>query len=465
MPQPTRPNIIIFMCDDLGWGDLGCYGHDVIQTPHLDRFARQGMLFTDCHASSAVCSPSRAAMLTGRTPYRNGMYTIHMHRKPFPYLRQEELALPSLLRQIGYDTCHVGKWHLSDVEPDSEQPKPGDHGYQHWLATSNNAKPNHLNPVNFVRNGKPVGEIQGNSAGIIVDEATEWIGERKKPEHPFFLTVWTHEPHTPIGTAEEFKVPYNDDLPEKKRDYYGNVTQIDAAFGKLMAYLDEQQLSDNTLVFFTSDNGPAWDAEFIQLGSTGGHRGGKAWMYEGGLRVPGLARWPGHIDPGSVSHAVMTGTDYFPTLLDIVNLPLPADRVIDGESLVDVLHGGDAPKRRHPLYWRYDGADNDLKIAYREGDWVLLADHIIDRCELYHLPSDWQQNHNLVYDEFDRFAAMKQRLLRIHQDVQKDGPSWWRDDPDPLIPWRQNNAIGITRFLVGEARDPAPAPYAQLPAR
>ncbi len=453
----AKCNIVLFLTDDQGWGDLGCYGHPHIKSPHLDTFAQRSLLLTDCHAASAVCSPSRAGLLTGRTPYRNGMYTIHLER-PFPYLRREELTLPRLLKQHGYATCHVGKWHLGYLDGKDEHPTPSDHGYDHWFATKSAAKPSHLNPVNFVRNGEPAGRIEGNSAGIIVDEAIDWLQRRGNGDAPFFLTVWTHEPHTPIGTEKRFSERYDRSLPRKKRDYYGNITQIDTAFGKLIEHLDTSGVMDDTIVFYTSDNGPAWDPDFINLGSTGGHRGAKSWMYEGGHRVPGLLHWPGRSRAGSVSHACVTGLDLLPSILEELDIPLPEDRIIDGCSILPVFEGRE-PARQQPLYWRYDGADNDLKIAYREDDWVLLADTIIDRCELYHLPSDWQQRNNRVYEETERFAAMKRRLLEIHRAIEQDGPRWWRDDPDPLIHWKQNHPEGITRHLQGRLPEPAPAPY------
>lgn len=458
--MPRQPNVIIVLTDDLGWGDLGCYGHPIIQTPHLDAFAQQGMLLTDCHAASAVCSPSRAAILTGRTPQRNGMYTVRIHNAAdIPYLRTSERTLPGILKEHGYATCHVGKWHLGLLKPDCNEPQPQDHGYDHWFATESAAKPNHLNPTNFIRNGEPVGQVHGNSAGIIVDEAIEWLDAGRAADQPFFLSVCTHEPHTPIGTEPELVALYDEELPQKKRDYYGNVTQIDRAFGTLMAALEERNLTGDTLVIFTSDNGPAWDAEFTQLGSTGGHRGGKAWMYEGGLRVPGLMRLPGTIAAGTVSHATINGTDYFPTILALAGIAQPDDRIIDGQSLLPVFANGRLPAREQALYWRYDGCDNDLKVCYREGDYVLLADAVLDRCEMYDLSRDWQQRHSLVYDEYDHFAEMKKRLVAIHHAVQNDGPDWWRECPDPLVGWKQQNPIGIRRFLVGEQREPAKKPY------
>lgn len=191
--EPPRPNVVIFLADDLGYGDLGCYGHPHIRTTHLDAFARQGVRLTQCYAASAVCSPSRAAILTGRTPHRNGVFTWIAAGSEV-HLRSAEIALPRLLREAGYATCHVGKWHLNGRFNDPAQPQPNDHGYDHWLGTQNNAAPSHKDPTNFVRNGQALGQLTGYSALLVVDEAIDWLKNRRDPSRPFFLAVWTHEP-------------------------------------------------------------------------------------------------------------------------------------------------------------------------------------------------------------------------------------------------------------------------------
>ena len=196
-----RPaNFVIFLTDDLGWGDLACYGHEVIQTPHLDRFAKEGIKYTQCYSACGVCSPSRSSILTGRTPYRNGVWRW-IPGGHGVHLRESEITAPELLKTQGYDTCHVGEWHLNGKFNSDAQPQPNDHGYDHWLATQNNASPNHKNPVNFVRNGEPVGKMEGFSAPLIVNEAIGWLKKQKKRKKPFYLSVWTHEPHLPIESA------------------------------------------------------------------------------------------------------------------------------------------------------------------------------------------------------------------------------------------------------------------------
>jgi len=463
--EEKKPNIIFFLTDDQGWGDLGIYGHSTIKTPNIDRFAQEGFLLTNCHAGSAVCSPSRAAILTGRTPYRNGVYIIHKTGDDFPYLRRSEVILPEVLKDEGYATCLVGKWHLGSFEPDMKHPLPSEVGFDYWFSTQSNAKPSHLDPENFIRNGKPIGKTEGFSSGIVVDEAIRWLENERPQNVPFFLNVWTHETHTPIGTANEFLEMYDEGLDPVMREYYGNISQMDHAFGQLMKWLDENNETENTLVIYTSDNGPAWCPGHLDRirESAGFHRGAKAWLYEGGIRVPGIIRFPGMIKPGTTSHEIVNGTDFFPTILDLLDIPLPNDRIIDGMSLMPLLQDNKSlPERDVPLYWRYDASDDDLKVAYREGDWVLLADRILDRCELYNLADDWQQRNNLVYDEehFERFAAMKKRMVELHKSIEQEGPSeWWEEMPDNLVKWKQNSPEGIERHLQGEIPAKKPEPY------
>jgi arylsulfatase A len=428
-----RPNVVVFLADDLGYGDLGCYGHPRIQTPHLDAFARQGVRLTRCYSASAVCSPSRSAILTGRTPHRNGVYTWIAAGSEV-HLRTTEVTLPKLLKEAGYATAHVGKWHLNGRFNNPAQPQPNDHGYDHWFATQNNAGPSHKDPTNFVRNGKPAGKLEGYSAPLVADEAIDWLTTKRDKAKPFFLTVWTHEPHLPIESDPEFQKPYAD-LAEDFRQHHGNVTQLDHAFGKLMKALDEQKLTDSTLVVFTSDNGPEGDGlKGRSRGSTGGLRGRKRSMYEGGIRVPGLIRWPGSIKAGTTSDATVIGSDLFPTALAACGVKTPADRVLDGVDVLPVLTSkAAAVARKVPLYWRLDMAPaaENLHLALRDGDWKLLASRDFTNFELYNLKADPEEMTNLREKEPERFAAMRKRLESLNAEIEKEGPDWWkRLNPD-----------------------------------
>ncbi len=420
-----RPNFVVFLTDDQGWGDLACYGHPEIKSPHLDRFASQGLRLTQCYAACGVCSPSRAAILTGRTPYRNGVWRWIPAGSQY-HLRESEITIATLLKQRGYATCHAGKWHLNGKFNSPEQPQPNDHGFDWWLATQNNAAPHHLNPINYVRNGEAQGRMEGPSAIIAADEAITWLRETKPKDAPFYLQVWTHEPHLPIESAEQFMAPYAHLDDEGLRQHHGNITQLDAAFGKLMQALDELGYADNTLVIFTSDNGPEGDGKRGRTrGSTGGLRERKRHTHEGGIRVPGIIRWPGKIAPGTESETPVIGSDIFPTLCAIVGIPLPEDRIIDGTNLLPLFRG-EPLERQQPLYWRNHLAPARYRVGLREGDWKIVGSDDLTQFELYNLAEDWQETTDLAQTHPSKFEEMKAKLIAHDTAVLDDGPDWWK---------------------------------------
>lgn len=426
-PATDTPNIIVFLADDLGWGDLGCYGHERIQSPNLDRFAKEGLRLTQCYSACSVCSPSRSAILTGRTPYRNGVWRWIPEGSEY-HLRTSEITIAEILRDKGYDTCHAGKWHLNGKFNSDEQPQPDDHGYDHWLATQNNAAPHHLNPTNFVRNGTAVGEIDGTSSMICANEVIAWLKSREDAKRPFFVTLWTHEPHLPIESAEEYQRPYADIEDPDQRQHHGNVTQLDAAFGTLMSAVDELGYRDNTLVIFTSDNGPEGDGlKGRTRGSTGGLRGRKRHSHEGGIRVPGLVRWPGKVTPETESPTPIIGSDIYSTISEIVGAPLPEDRTIDGASFLPMFRG-EPITRTQPLYWRNHLAPVEYRVAMREGDWKIVAADDLSTFELYNIQQDWQETADLSAQHPEKFQELKQKLIQHDAEVLAEGPDWWKHD-------------------------------------
>jgi len=436
-------NFVVVLADDLGYGDLGCYGNETVHTPHLDRFAAEGLKFTDCYAAAANCSPSRAGLMTGRTPWRVGIHNWIPMMSPM-HVRDSEITVATLLREAGYETCHSGKWHLNGRFNLPGQPQPDDHGFDHWFSAQNNALPNHRDPYNFVRNDIPVGPLQGYSADLVTDEAVRWLRSGREPDEPFFLFVCYHEPHEPIATAEHHTRHYAHLEDPAERALWGNITQMDAAFGRLMAEIDSLGLREDTLVFFTSDNGPALTGKH-PYGSSGPLRAKKGHLWEGGIRVPGLLRWPGETEPGSVSGEPVCGVDLLPTLCDIAGVTPPQDRTLDGASLLPVLDG-EPVERTTPLYWHFLRARSSIKVAIREGDWKLVArmdrpelergggitDQDIEYnenvgltgFELFNLREDIDESEDLSEVETARFEGMKERLEEKYRDVREESPTW-----------------------------------------
>lgn len=419
-----RPNIIVLLCDDLGYGDLSCFAHPTIRTPHLDQLARDGIRFTDYYSPSPVCSPSRAGLMTGRTPNRLGIRDWIPPQTGI-FLRPGETTVAQLLKKAGYHTFHAGKWHLNSRTDGSER-TPGDAGFDHWLYTQNNAAPSHLNPVNFIRNGQPAGPLAGPSSHVVVAEALRWLDETKRaPGAPFFLNLWFHETHEPVAAAEEFLAPYAGEANVDRRHYFGAATQMDAAVGKLLRYLDEHGLRENTFILFTSDNGPETLQRYRGAqrshGSPGPLRGMKLHVTEAGYRVPGIVRWPGHVQAGTTSAEPVCSLDFLPTACALAGIEPPRDRPLDGASFLPLL-AGRPMTRPHPLYWQYDFAISPpWTVALRDGRWKLLANAALDQFQLYDLAADIGERQDLAGGQPDRVKVMAAALRALHAEVAAEG--------------------------------------------
>jgi arylsulfatase A len=424
--EEHRPNFLVILCDDLGYGDVGCFGNAVIKTPCIDKLASEGMRLTACYASAPVCSPSRCGMLTGRTPNRLGIYDWIPAGSPI-HLRGSEVTFAALLKKAGYATSHVGKWHCNGMFNSPEQPQPGEHGFEHWFSTQNNAAPSHQDPVNFVRNGLPVGPLKGFSSSLVATEAITWLESRSDPKRPFLLCVWFHEPHEPIASPEQYVKRYPDARSRDEAQHHANITHMDSQVGRLMEALDRLHLRDNTMVLFTSDNGPEtlnrYRGANRSYGTAGPLRGMKLWLYEGGIREPGIVRWPGKTRPGQVCDEPISNLDVLPTLCEIAGVAAPKDRAIDGASFLPVFDGKPI-SRKQPLYWQYDRALGWARLAMRDGDWKLLSDADLKRFELYHIKQDIGEKNDLSEKEPARLAAMAATLRTIHDRVKSEGPTW-----------------------------------------
>mgnify|MGYP003642231600 CR=1 FL=1 len=440
----SPPNILLVVADDLGYGDLACFGDANVKTPNIDRLAAEGVKLTDCYSAAAVCSPARTGLMTGRTPQRVGVYSAIPFFSPM-HVPESEITIATLLRNAGYATAQCGKWHMNGLFNLPSQPQPDDHGFEFWFSTQNNTLPNHHNPYNFVENDIPQGPIEGYAADIVTDRAMRWLSNERDREKPFFLYVAYHEPHEPIATAPKYESIYAQLEDPAERAYYGNITQMDTAFGRLLAKLDELKLRDDTLVVFTSDNGPALTS-FHPYGSAGKMRAKKGYLYEGGIRVPGIVRWPGRVEAGSKNRFPVSGIDILPTFCELAGIEAPKDRTLDGVSLASMLRGEVAKvDRPKPLYWQYNRARSEVKVAIRDGDMKMLARLTmkppmtpnitaermavlktagLEQFEMYDLTKDASETNDLAADGGERFEAMKAKMIGLYKDVQSDAPIW-----------------------------------------
>lgn len=454
-----QPNIVVILCDDLGYGDLSSYGHPVIETPNLDQIAEEGMQFTSFYSAAPVCSPSRAGLLTGRSPNRAGIYDFIPGPKKtenlryMVHLQAHEETIPARLKSVGYATCLSGKWHCSSYfNRPEKQPTPDHFGFDHWFATHNNAAPSHENPSNFVRNGEDVGEIDGYSCQIVVDEALSWL-QQQKEEQPFYLQITFHEPHEPVASPKELVDKYRPLASTlEEAEYFANVENVDIAVGRLVEYLKEKH-GDNTLIVFTSDNGPETLMRYHRAkrsyGSAGDLRGMKLWTYEAGFRVPGIIRWLGKSLPKGSSDAVVSSLDFMPTFCELAGAELP-NRTLDGESIVPLLEAKDY-SRKKPLVWAFYNALNEHRVAMRDGDWKILARLKSDTSylkrytnvypgnintikeadlvdfELYKLTADISESANLAGKHPEKLEAMKQ-LLAQEYEALLEGSHVWKEN-------------------------------------
>ncbi len=461
-----KPNIVIVLTDDLGFGDLGCYGSPVITTPNLDKFAGEGVKLTHCYSASSNCSPSRAAMLTGRMPYRVGMYDFRRIGSPM-HVPTNETSVAKLLQAAGYNTMFAGKWHIGSLAEKPEHPTPGDHGFDYWLANERNFD---QNPKSLLRNGQPAGQLEGIQCEIIIREAISWLKTDWNRDKPFCMFLWLNEPHNPVRASDSFKQPYQGEQfeaaagkvkyggpgvlrtgpkKEMRPTYFGCVSQMDHEFGRLMKTLDEMKLRDDTFVYFTSDNGPEHRSS-ASWGSPGDFRGAKGHMHEGGIHVPGLMRWPGRIRPGSVSDLPVNGTDVLPTLCALAGVEPKTNKPIDGANVLPGLLEGKAVTRPKPLFWWMFHARGGKQACMRVGQWKILASLLpqkrddlqgakppagqspmefikkakLGEFELFDLKTDPNETTNVASREPEKFERLKKQFVALHKEIQAEGPTW-----------------------------------------
>ncbi|MGJ8643248.1 MAG: sulfatase [Luteolibacter sp.] len=431
--QAQKPNFVFLLVDDLGWGDFGCYGSEFHETPNIDKLASQGMLFNNAYAACTVCSPSRAAILTGSYPARIQLTDwIAGHKKPFAKLAvpdweirmdHERVVLPEALKEGGYSTAFIGKWHLMPIgEPDFDQHYPTSHGFDINVGGREWGMPKGPGKY-FAPFGMPNlddGEKGDFLTDKLTDVAVDFLVSASEKKDPFLLYFSYYTLHGPIMAPQELVKKYE----EKKKTFKnlrnecvnparaGMVEKLDDSVGRIMAKLEELGIAENTVVILTGDNG----GDTPQ--SSGGLRDFKGYSHEGGVREPFVVKWPGKTALGSTCEEMVIGMDFYPTMLEMAGLPPRPDEHQDGVSLVPLLTGKIATMDRDTLYWHYPHYHRTKPYgAIREGNMKLIEFFEDGALELYDLNSDPKESKNLAVTNPEQAQELLKKLKQWRKSV------------------------------------------------
>ncbi|MCK5367042.1 MAG: sulfatase-like hydrolase/transferase [Cyclobacteriaceae bacterium] len=464
------PNIIIILADDLGYADVSWNNANAYaETPNLDKLAKQAAILTNCYSASSMCSPSRAGLLTGRVPTRVGVHDWikEIYKKPYSdfHLPTQEITFAELLKKKNYQTAVIGKWHLNNEFGTQNQSDPDDQGFDYWFCTPVQANPTHKNPVNFYDNGKSVGQIGTEenpdfASRIVADKTIEWLNN-KHTGLPFMLYIPFHEPHVICDAPEKIKQKYidrikNGEIPFKagtgvgglgQAEYYGCIENMDLAIGRILEKLKSDRLMENTIIIFTSDNGPDTNRKYqgrIQsVGETGEFRGRKRWLLEGGIRQATIIYWNSVLKPGTKIDTPVGHIDLLPTLCDIVQIKPPPDRVIDGSSILSVLQGKSFDRNGKNLHWHFHAPWDGPQSVMRKDNWVVTANwdkktprgrfdttkiEVIKTAKLinfnlYDLRTDPGEQNDVKSEHMQLFSDLKQQLIEMHCSVKNECPN------------------------------------------
>jgi arylsulfatase A-like enzyme len=428
-----QPNVLVILADDLGRADYSAFGTRDIQTPHLDRLCAEGMTFHNFRANSCVCSPTRAALLSGCHPDRVGVPGVIREEEPvnsWGHLAPGVTLLPKVLKKNGYHSALIGKWHLGISSPNT----PNEQGFDFFHGFLGDMMDDYWSHLrhghNLMRRNVETISPNGHATDLFTDWACDYLAERSREGEPFFLYLAYNAPHDPVQPPPEWLERVRKREPglgEKRAALVALIEHMDAGIGRVLDTLDKLHLAGNTLVFFTSDNGG-----LLPSGANNGPwRSGKTHMYEGGLRVPAIARWPGKIKPGTQSDRNCLTMDLFPTICDAAGVPQPAG--LDSESFLPTLLGkthGD-PERDHYFVRREGGPQYGGKTieALIHGDWKLVQDSPFAPLELFNLRADPTEAHNLAGSEPH---VLKELSTRLRRHIQRGGTVGWQKPAQPL---------------------------------
>jgi len=426
-PAGARPNIIFILADDLGYGDLGCYGQKEIRTPCLDRMAEEGMRFTQVYSGAPVCAPSRCALMTG---FHNGHGRVRDNIPHGIFLQPDDRTVAEVLKEAGYQTCAVGKWSLGN---------PGSWGVARYQGFDIfyghlNQDQAHFYYPDYLWENDTIVLLRGNRGGnkgeythdLFTQKALEFIKENR--QHPFFLYLAYTIPHwsdyredSPESQIVPSDAPYTDrDWPQVEKNYAAMVTRMDADVGKVFDLLKNLGIDQNTIVFFSSDNGPSaeriHEVEFFD--SNGPLRGAKRDLYEGAIRVPMIVRWPGRVAEGKTSERPWAFWDFLPTAAELAGLPIPEG--VDGISMVPSLFGETQEDRHEYLYWDYGHVREAFKQAVRWGDWKGVRNGLGSEIEVYNLNEDMSESTDVA----KQYPEVVSRIEQIIRDAYVESPDY-----------------------------------------
>ncbi len=422
-----RPNILMILVDDLGFGDLSSYGATDLRSPNIDKLVSAGIRFDNFYANCPVCSPTRASLLTGRYPELAGVPgVVRTHAdNSWGYMSPDAILIPKVLKQAGYHTAIVGKWHLGLEEPN----RPNDRGFDHFHGFLGDMMDDYYkhrrHGINYMRLNEAEIDPPGHATDLFSTWAGDYLRDRAaKQDQPFFLYLAYNAPHTPIQPPEEWveRVKQRETgIDDKRAKLVALIEHMDDGIGRVVATLKETGLAENTLVLFSSDNGGQ-----ISVGANNGPwRDGKQSMYEGGLRVPFCAVWPGRIKPGSRSDRIAVTMDLYPTICEAAGASF--SHTIEGQSILPTLIGKQQPPEDRDLFFhRREGGDRygGLTInAIRRGDWKLLQNSPFAPLELYNLKDDPKEENDLATTNRQKFGELS-RALRVQ--IQRGGAVPWQ---------------------------------------